>query len=56
MLETRDTEATVLYADYGNSETVALSSILPIPKQLLQLPFQICRCALLGRIDSAPPV
>ncbi|XP_067100599.1 tudor domain-containing protein 1 isoform X3 [Osmerus mordax] len=49
VLETRDMEATVLYADYGNSETVALSCILPIPKELLQLPFQICRCALQGK-------
>ncbi|KAL0984549.1 hypothetical protein UPYG_G00143090, partial [Umbra pygmaea] len=48
VLETTETEASVLYADYGNSEKIPFASIRPIPKELLQLPFQIARCALTG--------
>uniref|UniRef100_A0A672JGL6 Tudor domain containing 1 n=1 Tax=Salarias fasciatus TaxID=181472 RepID=A0A672JGL6_SALFA len=48
VLEVGDAEAKVIYADYGNMETVPFSRILPIPLRLLQLPFQITRCTLLG--------
>ncbi|XP_019902243.2 tudor domain-containing protein 1 isoform X2 [Esox lucius] len=48
VLGTTETEASVLYADYGNSEKLPFASILPIPTEFLQLPFQITRCALKG--------
>ncbi|XP_072312993.1 tudor domain-containing protein 1 [Eucyclogobius newberryi] len=49
ILEVRDGEASVIYADYGNSEKVSLSRILPIPASFLQLPFQVTRCTLVGK-------
>lgn len=49
MLEATSTCAVVIYADYGNIERVSISSLLPIPKTLLQQPFHIARCALSGR-------
>lgn len=49
VLDATDTYATVIYADYGNKEKVFISNLLPIPKALLQHPFQIVRCALSGR-------
>ncbi|XP_061611469.1 tudor domain-containing protein 1 isoform X2 [Phyllopteryx taeniolatus] len=42
-------EVAVIYADYGNTEKLSVSRILPIPEHLLQLPFTIARCALTGR-------
>ncbi|KAK7919576.1 hypothetical protein WMY93_010860 [Mugilogobius chulae] len=53
ILEICDQEARVIYVDYGNSEKVPLSSILPIPASFLQLPFQITRCTLVGK-DQFP--
>uniref|UniRef100_A0A8B9KDB5 Tudor domain containing 1 n=1 Tax=Astyanax mexicanus TaxID=7994 RepID=A0A8B9KDB5_ASTMX len=49
ILDTTSTHANVIYADYGNCERVPITSILPIPKDLLQHPFQIARCALSGK-------
>ncbi|XP_055032396.2 tudor domain-containing protein 1 [Misgurnus anguillicaudatus] len=49
VLEVTSKHAHVIYADYGNLETVPVSSILPITKELLELPFQIIRCALTGK-------
>uniref|UniRef100_A0A3B5BFI9 Tudor domain containing 1 n=1 Tax=Stegastes partitus TaxID=144197 RepID=A0A3B5BFI9_9TELE len=49
VLEVGEDEMSVLYADYGNSERVPFSRILPIPTHLLQLPFQIARCTLIGK-------
>lgn len=49
VLEVYDQEANVIYADYGNSEKLSLSSILPIPARFLQLPFQITRCSVVGK-------
>uniref|UniRef100_A0A671KJ77 Tudor domain-containing protein 1-like n=1 Tax=Sinocyclocheilus anshuiensis TaxID=1608454 RepID=A0A671KJ77_9TELE len=49
VLEVTSKHAHVIYADYGNMETVPVSSILPITKELLQHPFQIVRCALAGK-------
>lgn len=49
VLEGGENEVKVIYADFGNTETVPFSRILPIPKHLLQLPFQITRCTLTGR-------
>ncbi|GAA6110294.1 tudor domain-containing protein 1 isoform X1 [Tachysurus ichikawai] len=48
VLEATSKYAGVIYADYGNIEKVSISSLLPIPKALLQHPFQIARCALSG--------
>lgn len=53
MLETSESEASIIYADYGNAERVPYSSIMPIPSHLLQLPFQITRCALTGKATRA---
>ncbi|KAM4624559.1 tudor domain-containing protein 1 [Polymixia lowei] len=55
VLEANESEASVVYADYGNSERVPYTSILPIPQPLLQLPFHIARCALTGK-DHFPQV
>ncbi|XP_068162272.1 tudor domain-containing protein 1 [Antennarius striatus] len=49
VLEVGETEVSVIYADYGNTEKVPISRILPIPMHLLQLPFQITRCSLTGK-------
>ncbi|XP_077358375.1 tudor domain-containing protein 1 [Festucalex cinctus] len=51
VVEVLDEEVAVIYADYGNSENLAVSRILPIPEHLLQLPFKIARCALTGKED-----
>ncbi|KAM6896989.1 tudor domain-containing protein 1 [Xenentodon cancila] len=49
VLDIGEKELSVIYADYGNSEMVPFSQILPIPTHLLQLPFQIARCTLTGK-------
>ncbi|NXP15606.1 TDRD1 protein, partial [Thinocorus orbignyianus] len=38
----------VLYADYGNTETLPLSEVLPITDSYLKLPFQTITCSLAG--------
>ncbi|XP_018618111.2 tudor domain-containing protein 1 isoform X1 [Scleropages formosus] len=55
VLETMDSEASVLYSDYGNTERVPLSAICPIAREHLELPFRIIRCALEG-LELCPPV
>ncbi|XP_076855400.1 tudor domain-containing protein 1 [Brachyhypopomus gauderio] len=57
VLDTTSTHASVIYADFGNVERVPVSSVLPIPDELLQQPFQIARCALSGseRFPAAWP-
>ncbi|XP_051925326.1 tudor domain-containing protein 1 isoform X2 [Hippocampus zosterae] len=49
VVEVGKNEVAVVYADYGNTENLPVSRILPIPESLLQLPFMIARCALTGR-------
>ncbi|KAK9530366.1 hypothetical protein VZT92_011871 [Zoarces viviparus] len=49
VLEVGENEMSVIYADYGNTEKVPFSRILPIPVNLLQLPFQVTRCTLTGK-------
>ncbi|XP_076690770.1 tudor domain-containing protein 1 isoform X6 [Callospermophilus lateralis] len=41
-----DTDVKVLYADYGNIETLPLSRVQPIAASHLELPFQIIKCSL----------
>lgn len=48
VVEVGNNEVAVVYADYGNTENLPVSRILPIPESLLQLPFMIARCALTG--------
>uniref|UniRef100_A0A7N8XPG8 Tudor domain containing 1 n=1 Tax=Mastacembelus armatus TaxID=205130 RepID=A0A7N8XPG8_9TELE len=49
VLQVSESEISVIYADYGNTEKVPFSRILPIPMHLLQLPFHIIRCTLSGK-------
>uniref|UniRef100_A0A2K5ETC0 Tudor domain-containing protein 1 n=1 Tax=Aotus nancymaae TaxID=37293 RepID=A0A2K5ETC0_AOTNA len=46
VLGTSDTDVKVLYADYGNIETLPLCRVQPITSSHLELPFQIIRCSL----------
>ena len=48
VLETAESEASVLFIDYGNCERVPYSNLHPIPDHFLLLPFQITRCSLAG--------
>ncbi|XP_041116300.1 tudor domain-containing protein 1-like [Polyodon spathula] len=52
VLGTFDTAARVIYADYGNSESVECSSILPIQEKHLELPFQVVKYALAAQRES----
>lgn len=52
VLEVGDNELSVIYADYGNTEKVPYSRVMPITNHLLQLPFQITRCTLTGKTSS----
>ncbi|MBN3297249.1 TDRD1 protein, partial [Amia calva] len=49
VLEATDSEATVVYADYGNTEKVPFSRILPITRKHLELPFHTIQCRLSGK-------
>ncbi|XP_021007897.1 tudor domain-containing protein 1 isoform X4 [Mus caroli] len=51
VLETLESDVKVLYADYGNIETLPLSRVQPIPASHLELPFQIIRCSLEGLME-----
>ncbi|XP_052617362.1 tudor domain-containing protein 1 isoform X4 [Peromyscus californicus insignis] len=48
VLEMSDSDVKVLYADYGNIETLPLSRVQPVLPSHLELPFQIIRCSLEG--------
>uniref|UniRef100_A0A8C5KK42 Tudor domain-containing protein 1 n=1 Tax=Jaculus jaculus TaxID=51337 RepID=A0A8C5KK42_JACJA len=48
VLGTSDSDVRVLYADYGNIETLPLSRVQPITASHLELPFQIIKCSLEG--------
>ncbi|XP_037597656.1 tudor domain-containing protein 1 isoform X4 [Cebus imitator] len=51
VLGTSDTDVKVLYADYGNIETLPLCRVQPITSSHLELPFQIIRCSLEGLME-----
>nr|XP_055208163.1 tudor domain-containing protein 1 isoform X2 [Gorilla gorilla gorilla] len=51
VLGTSDTDVEVLYADYGNIETLPLCRVQPITSSHLALPFQIIRCSLEGLME-----
>nr|XP_039321148.1 tudor domain-containing protein 1 isoform X2 [Saimiri boliviensis boliviensis] len=51
VLGTSDTNVKVLYADYGNIETLPLCRVQPITSSHLELPFQIIRCSLEGLME-----
>ncbi|XP_048802667.1 tudor domain-containing protein 1 isoform X1 [Lagopus muta] len=48
----------VLYADYGNTENVPLSNVLPITDVFLKIPFQTITCSLAGikKVEWSPLV
>ncbi|KFP13485.1 Tudor domain-containing protein 1, partial [Egretta garzetta] len=48
VLKASQSVVTVLYADYGNTETLPLSKVLPITDSYLKLPFQTIMCSLAG--------
>ncbi|KFP86188.1 Tudor domain-containing protein 1, partial [Acanthisitta chloris] len=48
VLEASQSAVKVLYADYGNTETLPLSRVLPITDADLELPFQTITCSLAG--------
>lgn len=52
VLEVGENELSVIYADYGNTEKVPVSCVMPIPTHLLQLPFRIARCTLTGKTKA----
>ncbi|XP_023652742.2 tudor domain-containing protein 1 isoform X2 [Paramormyrops kingsleyae] len=55
VLEVGDSEAKVVYADYGNTERVPLSGLQPITSAHLDPPFRIVRCALTGMVPLPSP-
>ncbi|NXK38773.1 TDRD1 protein, partial [Piprites chloris] len=48
VLEASQSAVKVLYADYGNTETLPVSKVLPITDSFLKLPFQTITCSLAG--------
>ncbi|NXJ76163.1 TDRD1 protein, partial [Trogon melanurus] len=48
VLSTSQSAVKVLYVDYGNTETLPLSKVLPISDSYLELPFQTMTCSLAG--------
>lgn len=49
VLQASQSVVKVLYADYGNTETLPLSEVLPITDSYLKLPFQTIICSLAGK-------
>ncbi|NXR52299.1 TDRD1 protein, partial [Hippolais icterina] len=48
VLEASQSTVKVLYGDYGSTETLPLSKVLPITDSYLKLPFQTITCSLAG--------
>nr|XP_033698236.1 tudor domain-containing protein 1 [Tursiops truncatus] len=51
VLGTSAADVKVLYADYGNIETLPLCRVQPISASHLELPFQIIKCSLEGPME-----
>ncbi|KAM9051296.1 tudor domain-containing protein 1 isoform 2-T2 [Megaptera novaeangliae] len=51
VLGTSAADVKVLYADYGNIETLPLCRVQPIAASHLELPFQIIKCSLEGPVE-----
>ncbi|XP_004631604.1 tudor domain-containing protein 1 [Octodon degus] len=51
VLEASDSDVKVLYADYGNIETLPLSRVQPIAVSHLELPFQVIKCSFEGLVE-----
>uniref|UniRef100_A0A8U7M587 Uncharacterized protein n=1 Tax=Corvus moneduloides TaxID=1196302 RepID=A0A8U7M587_CORMO len=51
VLEASQSAVKVLYGDYGNTETLPLSKVLPITDSYLKLPFQTITCSLAGETN-----
>ncbi|XP_061049067.1 tudor domain-containing protein 1 [Eubalaena glacialis] len=51
VLGTSAADVKVLYADYGNIETLPLCRVQPISASHLELPFQIIKCSLEGPVE-----
>lgn len=56
VLAASETEVKVMYADYGNVETLPPCRVQPISASHLQLPFQIIKCSFEGRQCGLFPV
>ncbi|XP_075791548.1 tudor domain-containing protein 1 isoform X4 [Pelodiscus sinensis] len=54
VLGVSQSEVKVAYADYGNTETLPFSRVLPITARYLKLPFQIIKCSLSGIMELSP--
>ncbi|XP_043374938.1 tudor domain-containing protein 1 isoform X1 [Dermochelys coriacea] len=54
VLGVSQSEVKVAYADYGNTETLPFSRVLPITARYLKLPFQIIKCSLAGIKEWSP--
>ncbi|XP_066856506.1 tudor domain-containing protein 1 isoform X3 [Anser cygnoides] len=48
VLKVSQSTVKVLYADYGNTETLPVSNVLPITDSYLKFPFQTIMCSLAG--------
>ncbi|XP_043911468.1 tudor domain-containing protein 1 [Protopterus annectens] len=47
-METFDTKVKVVYADFGNIETIPYARIRPITAEFLEFPFSVVKCTLAG--------
>ncbi|RLW02199.1 hypothetical protein DV515_00007381, partial [Chloebia gouldiae] len=58
VLESSQSAVKVLYGDYGSTETLPLSKVLPITDTYLKLPFQTITCSLAGieKVEWSPLV
>lgn len=52
VLKVSESLVQVLYADYGKTEILPLSKVLPITESYLKLPFQTITCSLAGKTKT----
>ncbi|XP_014381318.1 tudor domain-containing protein 1 isoform X1 [Alligator sinensis] len=50
-LQVSPSDVKVVYGDYGNTETLRFSKVMPITACHLKLPFQIIKCSLAGIVQ-----